>query len=368
MTPERWERIKEIFDLALEQPLAERDRYLDEVCAADAALKSEVASLLERHGQSSAFLDTPLLDAADQAWNQRSIARRRFSLAEVAGGRFQVVRLLGQGGMAMVFQAHDPRIDRDVAIKTISLSDIIDPVERQWQRDRFLKEARAAGALSHPNIVTIFDAGEQGDIAYIVMELVVGPTLQRFLAGGYVLDQRSFFHLIRQAADALDYAHRKGVVHRDVKPSNIMINQDRVIKITDFGIARILSSATTRSNPTVAGTPHFVSPEQIQAKPLDGRADQFSLAVIAYQILCGQNPFAAARLVNVIQKVVYEDPLPAHVLNPSLGSQTDQVLRRGLSKDPSGRYPICRDFVDALESSTRDREGWKPAVAAGQSA
>jgi serine/threonine protein kinase len=359
MTRERWDRIKEIFDGALEQDPGCRTRYLMEACDNDTALRAEVESLLSEHERADTFLQTSMLGAADRLVRQRSINHRLFSLGDIAGGRYRAIRLLGYGATGMVFHAFDTRIHRSVAIKTINLLDISDPAEREWHRGRFLKEAQAAGVLSHPGIVTIFDAGETGDLAYIVMELVLGPTLERVLASEPPLDTEVFLSILRQTAAALDYAHRKGIVHRDIKPANIMLDEDRMVKITDFGIAKILATQTTKLGRMVAGTPYYMSPEQIQGKPLNGCSDQFSLAVIAYQILTGQNPFYGERIPALIQKIIHEDVVAPQIFNPTLGRRTEIVLRKAMAKDPAQRFATCIEFAGALEEASRATKGWR---------
>lgn len=366
MQPERWAQVKEIFEGAMDLPAAQRGRFLHQQCGADAALRTEVESLLDEHDEAGEFLETPMVEEANELWNRRSVSRRRFSVGEIMGDRYKVVRLLGQGGTSMVFHAFDQRISRSVAVKTIDLGDIPDPGEREWHRERFLREAQAAGTLSHPGIVTIYDCGEHQDIAYIVMELVNGPTLEQFLAAQATLRTATLYDLLRQTASALDFAHKHAVVHRDVKPSNIMLTEDRTVKITDFGIAKILTSQTTKMNRLTAGTPYYMSPEQIQGKTLDGRSDQFSLAVIAYQILTGKNPFATQdgeKIAVLIYRIVNEAPVAAQTLNPSLGPQIEAVLCRGMAKTAADRYKTCLDFVRDLEKAGRATKGWRAARA-----
>src|SRR5437588_6042693 len=200
-------------------------------------------------------------------------------------GRYKIVRELGRGAMGVVYHAIDPNIGRPVAIKTIQLSQGRKPEEMERMRERLFREARSAGMLSHPGIVTIYDVEQQGDLAYIAMEYVDGPTLDQMLSATPLISAERMFSILGQTAVALDYAHGKSIVHRDIKPANIMIARDGTAKITDFGIAKITTSEQFTMTGSIVGTPHYMSPEQVQGQPVDGRSDQFSLAVITYEAL-----------------------------------------------------------------------------------
>ncbi|MBC8165695.1 MAG: protein kinase [Bryobacteraceae bacterium] len=276
-------------------------------------------------------------------------------------GRYRILGELGRGAMGIVYRAQDPAIGREIAIKTIRLSELADSSERSRLRDRLLREAQSAGILSHPGIVTIYDVAEEGDIAYIAMELVDGPTLDRLVAtdppdGALVLS------LLAQTATALDYAHKRGIVHRDIKPANIMIDDRRTAKITDFGVAKFQSHQLTQAG-SMVGTPNYMSPEQIQGQDVDGRADQFSLAVITYQLLTGEKPFVGDSIAALAYRIVREEPEPIHRLNPTLEWPVDTVLRRALAKSPADRYPTCSEFAFALGNACRACRKWKPLPA-----
>jgi serine/threonine protein kinase len=283
-------------------------------------------------------------------------------------GRYKIVSELGRGAMGVVYRAQDPTIGRLVAIKTIRLADLTDEGERSRLRDRLVREAQSAGILSHPGIVVVYDVGEDGEITYIAMEFVNGPTLERTLSGEQPPSQQIVLAVLRQTAAALDYAHKKGIVHRDIKPANIMIDGDGTVKITDFGIAKIAASQQLTQTGLVMGTPNYMSPEQVQGKPVDGKADQFALGVVAYEMLTGEKPFTGEQLTTVLYKIVSEDPPPVEHLNPTLGFAVSMVLLRALAKDPAMRFPTCTEFVDALEAALQSKKGWQPlARGAGQS-
>jgi serine/threonine-protein kinase len=274
-------------------------------------------------------------------------------------GRYKVVRELGRGAMGVVYHAIDPNIGRPVAIKTIQLGEKRTPEEQERLRERLFREARSAGILSHPGIVTIYDVEQEGDLAYIAMEYVDGPTVDQWLAEQRSVPPEWMFSILAQTGNALDYAHQKGIVHRDIKPANIMIAADGTAKITDFGIAKVTASEQFTMTGSIVGTPHYMSPEQVQGQAVDGRSDQFSLGVIAFEMLTGEKPFTGEHLTTVVYKIVAEEPVPPHRLNPTLSGPIDAVLRRALAKKPEGRYRTCREFTDALEKACAATKGWQ---------
>jgi serine/threonine-protein kinase len=273
-------------------------------------------------------------------------------------GRYQITGELGRGAMGIVYRALDPMIGRTVAIKTIRLGEFVDPAEHARLRDRLFREAQSAGVLSHPNIVTVYDVDEEKGVAYIAMEYVDGPTLDRLHLTG-PLTRDSVIEILGQTASALDYAHARGVVHRDVKPGNIMLHERSVVKITDFGVARLQSHQLTQAGMLV-GTPNYMAPEQVQGLAVDGSADQFALGVIAYELLTGERPFAGESLATVIYRIVNDEPIAPRRLNPTLGPPVDGVIRRALAKKPGDRYPACTAFIDALEDACRASGEWRP--------
>ena len=265
-------------------------------------------------------------------------------------GQYQVLGELGRGGMGVVLRAVDPAIGRTVALKVIRLEGD-DPTQLAFLRDRLFREARSAGNLSHPGIVTVYQVAEQDGVPYIAMEFVDGATLEKLLSTGEPPPRAFALKVIRQAAAALDYAHKKGVIHRDIKPANVMIDREGVVKICDFGVAKVFGAQTTTQTGMTLGTPFYMSPEQIEARPLDGRSDQFSLAVMAYQMLAGQRPFQADTLTSLLFMILHKDPPPVEQWNPALGGPVNTVLRMGLSKDANGRFQTCTEFAEALENA-----------------
>ena len=280
-------------------------------------------------------------------------------------GRYQIVRELGRGAMGVVYLANDPNIGRAVAIKTIRLAEVHKPEERERLRERLFREARSAGMLSHPGIVTIYDVDQQGDLAYITMEFVNGPTLDWVLSQEIAITPSQMFSVLGQTAAALDYAHSKGIVHRDIKPANVMIASDGATKVTDFGIAKITTNEHLTITGTIVGTPHYMSPEQVQGLEVDGRSDQFSLSVIAYEMLTGEKPYTGEHLTTVVYKIVAEEPPAPRRLNTTLTADIENVLRRGMAKRPEGRYATCQEFSMALETACTASPGWKTMARGG---
>ncbi len=282
-------------------------------------------------------------------------------------GRYRIVKEIGRGAMGIVYLATDPTIGRSVAIKTVRLRDVDNAHQREKLRERLFREARSAGVLSHPNIVTIYDMAEEDGVAYISMEYVDGPTFEDIMASGKPLEPGKMFAILRQTATAVDYAHTKGIIHRDIKPANIMLGRDGNVKVTDFGIAKINAAADSYTmTGTLVGTPNYMSPEQVQGTEITGRSDQFSLAVIAYEILTGERPFPGEQLSTVVYKIVAEEPVSPQRLNRTLGPYVEGVLRKGLSKKPGNRYRTCAEFVGSLETTCAATRGWTP-VARGAS-
>src|SRR5579864_6002568 len=274
-------------------------------------------------------------------------------------GRYKIVRELGRGAMGVVYHAIDPNIGRPVAIKTIQLGGPRKPEEQERLRERLFREARSAGMLSHPGIVTIYDVDQQGDLAYIAMEFVDGPTLDYVLSLEQAISPAQMFSALGQTAAALDYAHSKGIVHRDIKPANIMIAADGATKVTYFGIAKITTNEHLTVTGTILGTPHYMSPEQVQGLDVDGRSDQFSLAVIAYEMLTGEKPYTGEHLTTVVYKIVAEEPPLPHRLNATLAGGIDNALRKAMSKKPEGRFGTCQEFTAALEGACAASPSWK---------
>jgi predicted Ser/Thr protein kinase len=261
-------------------------------------------------------------------------------------GRYEITGELGRGAMGVVYKALDPTIGRTVALKTMRLD--VHGLDAQEMVRRFQNEARAAGVLNHPNIVTIYDAGEQDGIFYIAMEFIEGTTLHEMLSEQRVLATDEVLQLTRQISRGLDYAHSNGIVHRDIKPANIMITANGTVKIMDFGIAK--SGGQVTNTGQVLGTPNYMSPEQVKGRPLDGRSDLFSLGVILYEMLTGEKPFVGQNVTTIIYKIVNETPITPRDLDVTVHPGLSAIVTRALAKAPDDRYQTGADLVRDLEN------------------
>lgn len=284
-------------------------------------------------------------------------------------GRYEILDELGRGAMGVVYKARDPRINRVVAVKTISLVGQ-GPEEDREYRERFFREAEAAGRLSHPGIVTIFDAGEEPETRapYIVMEYVGGESLEKFLERSErKLPMGTALQLTLEVAEALDSAHCMGVVHRDLKPANILLTEEGHAKIADFGVAK-LNLAHQTSSGRAWGTPAYMSPEQLHGDVVDGRSDLFSLGVILYTILTGHRPFQGNSALTVSYKVVNRDPIPATLLDTELPPGLDYIITRAMAKDPRERYQRGMEMVLDIQHLQQGKEPWSKAWQQGSAA
>jgi len=277
------------------------------------------------------------------------LLQRRPNMLEQVG-RYLIQSELGRGSMGIVYRARDPLIDRAVAIKTIRVDLPAD--ELALFEARFFTEVRAAGSLNHANIVTIHDAGREGALVYVAMELLEGPSLADLLAAHTPLPPARIASIGAQIADALAYAHGRGIVHRDVKPANILLVRDRTPKLTDFGVARLPNAATTLGG-TLIGSPKYMSPEQVGAGAVDGRSDVFSLGVVLYELLTGEAPFAGDDLHAVMRRVVHHEPPAPAALNPHVPAALDAIVRRAMAKRPEERYPSARGLATDLTRFAR---------------
>jgi serine/threonine-protein kinase len=265
-------------------------------------------------------------------------------------GRYEILGELGRGAMGIVYRGTDPVIGRPVAVKTIRLSEQGTGLTRNELLSRFQTEARAAGLLTHPNIVVVYDAGEENGLYYITMELVEGKSLQSLLDGGHAFPVPRVLRILEQTCSALAFAHERKVVHRDIKPANLMLTADDTVKVTDFGTAKILQFGTVQQTTHVMGTPSYMSPEQVKGRPVDGRSDIFSLGVMFYEMLTGEKPFPGQSITTVIYKIVNEDPVPPRQLNPLIHPGLNEIVLKALAKEPEVRYQSCREMLEDLKS------------------
>jgi len=251
--------------------------------------------------------------------------------------------------MGVVFLGKDPKINRMVAIKTLQFEPDLDPEDVKSLKERFFREAESAGRLSHPHIVTIFDTGEDQDMCYIAMELLDGRDLKDWTVKDHLMPMRQLVEYVAQVADALDYAHKADIVHRDIKPANIMLLKNGVIKVTDFGIARITTSSRTATG-TVMGTPSYMSPEQLSGKKVDGRSDLFSLGATLYELLTGEKPFTGETMATLMYKIANERHESPRIYKEEIPESLIKVIDKALVKNPDERYQTGKEMAADLRA------------------
>jgi serine/threonine protein kinase len=263
-------------------------------------------------------------------------------------GRYEVISEIGQGAMGVVYRAVDPLIEREVAIKTINLEAA--GAGRAEYEQRFYREAKSAGRLSHPNIVTIYDVGNEDDVAYIAMEFLEGLELRKLIDTDRLQTVERIVKIAARAADGLAYAHKNNVVHRDIKPSNIMIMRNGVVKIMDFGIASMPTSSSRTIIGSLMGSPQYMSPEQAESREVDGRSDIFSLGVVLYEMLTGKPPFQGSSMDELLYNIVHLPAMAPSKRKPELPRAFDKIIARVLAKDPNERYQNAADFAHDLRN------------------
>ena len=357
MTPDRFRRAEEVFASAIRRPAEVRGVYLDGACGDDAELRREVESLLESHeAAGTGFLESPAIEGMGSIAPSSS-GRKPLSRGTRLGS-FEIVGPLGAGGMGEVYRARDPRLGRDVAIKVLPL-DVASDRERL---KRFEKEARSASALNHPNIVTIYETGTSDGLPWIAMEHVEGETLRTLVSAGS-LPIKKLLNVAFQIAEGLARAHEAGIVHRDLKPENVMVTKDGLVKILDFGLAKLqgpvsggsdkesqLPTVTGTSPGIVLGTVGYMSPEQASGKQVDFRSDQFSFGSILYEMATGKRAFLKKTAVETLTAILNEEPEPIASTNPQTPAPLRWIVERCLAKEPDGRYASTKDLARELLS------------------
>lgn len=301
--------------------------------------KKTGTSEIEEREASAAVSETPGAD--------RTVFLRNGHAAPEALGRYKIVKEVGRGAMGVVYLGKDPTIQRFVAIKTMRLDELDNMDEVKQFRERFFREAESTGRLSHPNIVTLYDAGEQEGLAFIAMEYLEGMTLTHYCQKAALLPAKQALQIIGIVADALDYAHSQGVVHRDIKPANIMIMKNRIVKVMDFGIAKLASSSKTQVS-MILGTPRYMSPEQAIGKSVDGRSDVFSLGIVLFELLTGEKPFDAENMPALVMRLMKAPHPPLSKYRRDLPTRVQAILDRALQKEIVNRYRHAADMAQDL--------------------
>jgi serine/threonine protein kinase/tetratricopeptide (TPR) repeat protein len=349
-----WEKAKQIFGAAIKVAPSERLRFLDEACADDAHLRREVESLLVSFDDAESFMETPAaqdLTGFNQTGNKNLEQGKCF-------GHYEIVRQIGAGGMGEVYLAEDPRLERKVALKVLPAAFARDAARMR----RFVQEAKAASALNHPNILTIYETGEFENKNYIASEYVEGQTLSESLRQE-PLSPKGALDVAVQITSALQAAHAAGIVHRDVKPDNVMIRPDGVAKLLDFGIAKLTEKKTglidaeaatavkARTSPgMIIGTAAYMSPEQARGTSVDARSDIFSFGLVLYEMLTAQKAFAGENAMDVISSILQKEPVPLRQLTPELPHELERIVEKALRKDPEQRYQSTKDLLLDLRS------------------
>ncbi len=276
-------------------------------------------------------------------------------------GRYEILEQLGRGAMGIVYKGRDPKLNRLTAIKTIRFSDEFDESQVENIKEHFYREAEVVAKLSHTNIVTIFDVGEDLDLSYLAMEYLEGENLEKFTHRDNLLPIKKCIAVIVQVCDALAYAHKHDIIHRDIKPANIMMLKDGIVKVTDFGIARATTSTKTRTG-IIKGTPYYMSPEQTEGRTLTGQSDVFSLGVVFYQLLTGKLPFYGDNMAAIMYQTTSVEPEPATTYNPEINKATLAILKRSMEKSIKDRYPDAGkmgEHLRLLDKKMNNAEGNK---------
>jgi len=364
MQPERWGQIDRLFQAALELRPEERTAFLEQACAGDAELRREVELLLASDARAESFIEAPALQLAAPLL----VGQDRPSLIGQAISHYQILSRLGAGGMGEVYLAQDTRLGRKVALKLL-------PAQFTTDADRlhrFEQEARAASALNHPNIITIFEIGQAGSTHYIVTEFIDGQTLRQQMKSAR-MGLSLALEVAAQATSALEAAHAAGIMHRDIKPENIMRRRDGLVKVLDFGLAKLIerqavgvdtgapTAANLRTEPgTVMGTAHYMSPEQAKGTEVDAHSDLFSLGIVLYEMVAGRKPFAGDTLSHVIVSILeQEPPLLAHYA-PEAPAELERIVKKALVKDREARYQTARDLLLDLKELKQELEARAP--------
>ena len=365
MKPERWQQIDKLLEEALERDASDRAAFLDQACAGDGALRGKVEALLAASEQAGDFLTRPALEVAAR----KMVEDQRSPLLGQSIGHYQIKSLIGAGGMSEVYLAQDTTLGRKVAFKLL-------PPQFTQDQDRlrrFEREARAASSLNHPNIVTIYEIGQQDDLHYIVTEFIEGRTLRQRMAHA-PMKLRESLDVAIQVASALAAAHAAGIVHRDIKPENVMVRRDGIVKVLDFGLAKLTERQrdreTERGRDTfspslsvspslrlsvstipgiVMGTPRYMSPEQARGLEVDARSDIFSLGVVLYEMIAGEAPFIGATSSDVIAAILHTEPPPLASLQPAIPPALDRLVKSCLAKEPDERWQSARDLARELK-------------------
>src|ERR1043165_4847986 len=359
MTPERWQKVKEIFHAALDKPAAERSVFVAQACGGDDELRKEVESLLASSEKDGGFIDSPAYAAAATLITDQPAELKKG--AQI--GAYEIISFISRGGMGEVYLAHDRRLGRKIALKILPSSF----TKNQERLRRFEQEARSASALNHPNIITIYEILKSESTHVIATEFVEGETLRHRLSNSH-LELSEALNVASQVADALSAAHKAGIVHRDIKPENIMIRQDGYVKVLDFGLAKLseevpsisADEAPTRQVRTgsgvIIGTAGYMSPEQARGKPVDARSDIFSLGSVIYEMVTRRKPFDGETASDVLASILKSEPPPISQVLEGTPPELTRIVTKALKKNRDERYQVISDLLLDLKTLKQDLE------------
>jgi len=348
MNAERWKQVNDLFQSTVERRPEERSAFLDEVCH-DQSVRREVESLLTSHQRAENFIEVPAFEATPELVPNDS----EVALFGKVIGHYRIESLIGTGGMGKVYLARDERLGRKAAVKLLPENLTTD----ETQLSRFKNEARTASALNHPNILTVYEIGVEGNLQFIATEFIEGVTLRNALASGRMNSHKAL-EIAVQIASALAAAHDAGVVHRDIKPENIMLRPDGYAKVLDFGIAKLTEQRRTPGDPKVEttallqtrpglvlGTAHYMSPEQARGQKVDARSDIWSLGVVLYEMVAGNPPFRGETPSDCIAAILTAEPTPLTSVSPDVPVALESILQRALRKDSGERYQTVNEML-----------------------
>jgi serine/threonine protein kinase len=360
MSPERWQQVKELLDEALQREPQERERFLDEACAGDDELRGEVSTLLVSFNSGESFMERPVIGEVAEFFVEE---QKRLSAGQHIN-HYKIISQIGAGGMGEVYLAEDTKLKRKVALKLLPAEFTND----NQRLVRFEQEARAASALNHPNIITIHEIGADGGLHFIATEYIVGQTLREKLKANR-LNIGEALEISQQVTNALVAAHQASIVHRDIKPENIMIRPDGLVKVLDFGLAKLTIAPTDSVNTeaetiakgmtkpgTILGTLHYMSPEQVRGMPLDARSDIFSLGVVMYEMLTGKEPFDKPTPSDVIAAILTENPPMLSQERSEIPPELQRIITKVLNKNKEERYQTSKDLLIDIKSLTKEIE------------
>ena len=352
MKPERWKQVNDLFQSAIERAPEERAAFLDESCYGDEGMRREVESLLTSHERAENFIELPAFEVAPELVTSDTAG----PLVGKLIGHYRIESLIGVGGMGEVYLARDERLGRKAALKFLPHTLTTD----EAQLSRFKNEARTASALNHPNILTVYEIGAEGNVQFIATEFIEGVTLRDALASRR-MSALNAVEIAVQVASALAAAHDAGVVHRDIKPANIMLRPDGYVKVLDFGIAklteqkrasddhRVETTALLQTRPgLVLGTAHYMSPEQARGQKVDARSDIWSLGVVLYEMVAGSPPFRGETPSDCIAAILTAEPAPVSSILPDVPAKLESILQKALRKNTDERYQTIKEMLAEL--------------------